>query len=352
MRSVPWLRFAAMIDAAATDRASATTLVTVTYADRIHYLEELLRRAFDVERLLRAVIVSNASRSDLAALEAKWGARVQIIRLAQNTGSANGYAVGIEAALDSGATYLWLMDDDNAPMSGALGTLHEQLDHLSARLGLERSAVLGFRPDHQADIAAGVSATNAIPLRSSFLGFHYRQIPFKIWRRIRRKLAAPNVSSRQVTLPYAPYGGLLGARQLFERIGLPKQELVLYADDTEYTYRITATGGAINLITAAVLEDLEGSWNLKDRYSNTFKGWLLGGSDFRAYYASRNQAWFDQNVWALSKVEYRLNQIIYLGLLRYFASRTGSGARLRLLRQAIKNGQAPRLGVEPGLPLS
>jgi hypothetical protein len=340
-----------MTEAAAMTRADATALVTVTYADRIHFLDELLRRAFDVEGMAHAVVVSNASRSDLTLLEERWGARIHVIRLTENTGSANGYAVGIQAAIDAGAGYLWLMDDDNAPMQGALGILHERLEQLTAKLGQDHAAVLGFRRGHQADIAAGVSASRAIPPRSSFFGFHYRQIPFKVWRRLNRK-PATGTPPEQITLPYAPYGGVLAARELFERIGLPKRELVLYADDTEYTYRITAGGGAIELITGAELQDLEGSWNLKDRHTNSFLGWLQGGSDFRAFYASRNQAWFDQNVWAASKLEYRLNQAIYLGVLRYFAARTGKVARFRLLRHAIKNGQATTLGVEPRFPLS
>lgn len=342
-----------MTESAASSRhAATTTLVTVTYADRIHFLDELLRRAFDLEGVAKAIVVSNASRSNLAMLEEKWQSRVQIVRLSENTGSANGYAVGIQVALDAGASHLWLMDDDNAPMQGALDILHCHLDRLSAQRGRERVAVLGFRPDHQADIAAGVAASNAVPLRSSYFGFHYRQIPFKIWRRVSYRSARSVEPQLQVALPYAPYGGLLAARQLFESIGLPKRELVLYADDTEYTHRITASGGRIELITGAELEDLEGSWNLKDRYPNSFVGWLQGGSDFRAFYASRNQAWFDQDVWAVSKFEYRLNKILFTWLLGYFAVRTNSWARLRLLRRAIRNGQVAILGVEPEFPLS
>jgi GT2 family glycosyltransferase len=342
-----------MTEAAAINRRAAiTTLVTVTYADRICYLEELLRRAFQVEGMANAVVVSNASRSNLARLESEWGSRVLIIHLAENTGSANGYAVGIQAALDAGASFLWLMDDDNAPKQGALNVLHQELERLSAQLGRQHAAVLGFRPDHQADIAAGVAASNAIPLRSSFFGFHYRQIPFKIWRRLRRQRRVSIDPPVRMIVPYAPYGGLLAARQLFKRVGLPKRDLVLYADDTEYTYRITGGGGSIALITGAELEDLEDSWNLKSRYSNSFLGLLLGGSDFRAFYASRNQAWFDQNVWASSRLEYRLNQVVYLGLLTYFAFRTGRRERLRLLLLAIRNGQSHALDIEPGFPLS
>lgn len=340
-----------MTDRIPKNRAAVTTLVTVTYADRIHYLEELLRRAFVSEGVARAVVVSNASRSDLSRLEEAWGDCLSIIRLGENTGSANGYAVGIRAALDLDAHYLWLMDDDNAPMQGALGVLHRRLAEREVRHGSAHAAVLGFRSNHQADIASGVAAANAIPPRSSFFGFHYRQVPFKIWRRISRRPSTVDATPGHMTLPYAPYGGLLAGRRLFELIGLPMRDLVLYADDTEYTYRITAKGGVIELVTRAELEDLEGSWNLKDAYPNSFIGWLSGGSDLRAFYAARNQAWFERNCWVRSGIEYRINQAIYLGLLSFFAIRTGRGDRLRLLRRAIKRGQTFALGVDQRFPL-
>jgi GT2 family glycosyltransferase len=331
--------------------AAATTLVTVTYADRMHFLQELLQRALDMEGMANALVVSNASRSDLSLLEERWGSRIRIVRLTENTGSANGYAVGIQSALDAGASYLWLMDDDNAPRPGALSVLHRKLEELTAKFGPDRAAVLGFRPDHQADIAAGVAASRANPLRSSFVGFHYRQIPFKIWRRLTRRRIGSKAPVENVSLPYAPYGGLLASRDLFQRIGLPKRELVLYADDTEYTHRITADGGAIEVMTGAELEDMEGSWNLKNRYPNSFVGWLKGESDFRAFYALRNQVWFDRNKWATSEFEYRINQVIFVVLLKFYANRTSSQARLRLLKRAIRDGQASVLGIKPGLPL-
>lgn len=328
--------------------SSTTTLVTVTYADRIDYLRELLRRAFGNEQVGHAVVVSNASTSDLRLLENEWGARLRVIRLERNTGSANGYAVGIEAALADGADFLWLMDDDNAPKPGALANLHRRLGQSTRNLGLARAAVLGFRPTHQADVARGVDVSRAYPPRSSFFGFHYRQIFFKIWRRTPLGKTNPAQASQApapiVPLPYAPYGGLLASRALFERIGLPMRELVLYADDTEYTRRITADGGVIELVTGAKLEDLEGSWNLKDSYANTFLGWLQGGSDLRAFYAARNQAFFDRHIWASNMPEYFLNQFLYFVLLRYFSLRTGRLERHRLLRNAIRSGKRSILG--------
>lgn len=330
--------------------ANATTLVTVTYADRIHYLHELLQRAFDVEKITSAIVVSNASSSALELLEKQWDRRLHVIRLGQNTGSANGYAIGIATALANGAAFIWLMDDDNAPAAGALTTLHHQLANSANIRGSENAAVLGFRPTHQADIACGVGVERAYPPRSSFFGFHYRQLLFKIWRRISPS-KTPRAPASVVSLPYAPYGGLLASSALFKRIGLPMCELVLYADDTEYTRRITANGGVIELVTAALIEDLEHSWYLQQEQPNNFLRLLQGSSDFRAYYGSRNLAWFEKNIWRSSRTEYAINKAIYLVLLKYFAARCGRHERYHLLLNGIQSGHSDQLGINSRFPL-
>ena len=320
------------------------TLVTVTYGDRVHYCAELLRRAFGNEGVAHAVVVSNNSASDLDSLEAIWGRRVTVVRLPTNSGSANGYAVGIATALTRDTDYLWLMDDDNAPCPGALDVLCHQLDLLTRMHGRSRTAVLGFRPDHQADIAMGVPATQALPPRSSYFGFHVARIPYKIWRRTPWGKPQPQAIPEVVRMPFAPYGGFLGHREMYLDLGLPERQLVLYADDIEYTWRLTARGGHIALVTGARLEDLEGSWNVKRHWKNHFECLLFSGSDFRAYYSSRNQAWFDKHYWSSSGFTYRLNRFVFLTLLRLYGKRRQAADRLRLLERAIADGEASRLG--------
>lgn len=320
------------------------TLVTVTYGSRVHYCTELLRRAFDDEGVHDAILVSNDAKSDLRPLEATWGQRVTVVRLPSNSGSANGYAVGIAAALARGAEYLWLMDDDNAPCPGAVAALCRELDTLTAELGPDRAAVLGFRPDHQADIALGVPVARAMPPRSSYFGFHVARIPYKVWRRTPWGRPRTGALPPVVPLPFAPYGGLLAHRDLYVDLGLPERKLVLYADDIEYTWRLTERGGRIALVTGARLEDLEGSWNVKTNWKNHFECMLLSGSDFRAYYSSRNQAWFDKHHWSTSSLMYRLNRLVFLRLLRYYARRRQAADRLDLLERAMADGEASRLG--------
>jgi len=329
---------------------SKTSVVTVTYGDRLPYLQQLIERALSFDDISEVVVVSNASLAPLDQLVRRWPDQVRVIELAENTGSANGYAVGLEAALATDADFVWMMDDDNMPTSAAVSILHRELARLANLLGADRVAVLGYRATQQADIAQGIPTRYVRQPRSSYFGFHVAHLPYKIWRRLpwgKRASSPP----RSISLPFAPYGGMLAHRSLYERIGLPLKELVLYVDDTEYTRRITASGGRLFLFTDAVIEELEQSWNTKQRTRNIYETFLLGESDFRAYYTARNQAWFDKNVWAASPRLHRINRAIFLTLLRLVARLRNCRERLALIEQAINDGERGALGMSKTFPL-
>lgn len=327
-----------------------TTIVTVTYGDRLEYLRQLIERALAFACIERIIVVSNAATAPLHTLRERWPEQVELINLSHNSGSAYGYAVGIEAALREGAEYIWMMDDDNAPTPAAVEILHRELAELGREHGPARVAVLGFRPTQQSDIAQGVPARFAIQPRSSYFGFHIAQLPYKLWRRLPWGKPAGTPPAR-ISLPFAPYGGMLAHRSLYQRIGVPLRELVLYADDTEYTRRITEDGGKLYLLTDALIDELELSWNIKAHTRNIYEAFLLGNSDFRAYYTARNQAWFDTHVWVDSPWLLRLNRMIFLLLLRHIAQRHNTPQRLRLLEQAIRDGESRTLGMSQVFPL-
>ncbi|WP_217474548.1 glycosyltransferase [Stutzerimonas stutzeri] len=327
-----------------------TSVVTVTYGDRLPYLAQLVERALAFVEITEVIIVSNASSAPLEQLPARWPNKVRLIQLQHNTGSANGYAVALQAALAGGADYIWMMDDDNAPTAAAVSILHREVSRLGGLLGPDRVAVLGYRATQQADIAQGVPTRYLLQPRSSYFGFHIAQLPYKLWRRL-PGTRRPGKRPVSISLPFAPYGGMLAHRSLYERIGVPLKELVLYVDDTEYTRRITAGGGHLFLFTDAVIDELEQSWNIKARTRNIYETFLLGDSDFRAYYAARNQAWFDKNVWAASPRLHRLNRWLFLTLLRLIARLRHAPQRLALIEQAIHDGENGALGMSKTFPL-
>ncbi len=328
---------------------SDTTVVTVTYGDRGNYLSETLRRCFEVESVGQAIVVSNGSRANFDELQSQWREKLTIVKCDQNVGSAPGYAMGISKALGVGSRYIWLLDDDNAPVSGALRMLHEELLNLSASRGEANCAVVGFRAEHSPDVGGGMKPQFTMALSSAFLSFHLAKVAYKAWFRLRGRNQGGDPGT--VDLPYSTYGGLLAARSLFARIGTPMPELVLYADDTEYTLRMTRRGGILRMVVRAKIEDLESSWNTRDRRKISYLTYLRSGSDWQAYYGVRNRVWLDRHRLRKGIMMYYVNKMTWLLIYNIVAMSNPSGDRRSVIAAAIKDGEAARLGLNPLYPL-
>jgi GT2 family glycosyltransferase len=136
-----------------------------------------------------------------------------------------------------------------------------------------------------------------------------------------------------------------------EAIGLPRADFVLYADDNEFTYRLTHGGGSILLVTGALIEDLESSWNIKNRSSSSFGSLLGGPADFRVYYGIRNQAYFEAYCMPNDRRIFWLNRMVYLLMLYVLSRFTGRLSRYRLIVEAVRDGLAGRLGTHRRFPL-
>ena len=299
----------------------------------------------------RAIVVDNGARVPIATLVRQAGFRkVTVVANPRNLGSAAGFKLGIETVLTYGPEWIWLLDDDNLPDPIALdGILRAAAELDPAERA--RTAFVAFRPEHHVAVATGEDVRRCFPPHSSFCGFHVADIPHKIWRRIlRRRPPAPRGIPARVALPYAPYGGLFFHRKLLETIGTPNKELVLYADDTEFSSRIVQSGGRLWLLTGAPIIELEPSWNTK-RAGTSFEAWLTGSADFRVFYRARNRAYFDHTVWSRNKMIYRLNRLTYLLILRVFALRHRRVDRYALFRRATTLGETGRLGLEDEYPL-
>lgn len=326
-----------------------TCVVTVTYADRYPLLVQMLERVISLG-VLHVVIVDNGSHLNsaekLKAFADNHPASVTVCRQKQNIGSAGGYNVGIQNAIDTDAEYIWLLDDDNLPAADALYLLFKIYENQVKHYKKNQLALLAFRQDHQADIAMGVNPRQAYPRPGSFWGFHILDLPFKIWRRTRwgRPIKPLEGIPEIVSIPWAPYSGFLFHRDVVSQLGLPDERFVLYGDDTEYTARLTRSGGNIFLVTKACLIDLDASWNIKKRYNNSFKGWLLGGQNFRAYYAARNQTFLDLKLLGNNGIWLRVNMGLYLVGLLIYALVLHRVDRFYLIIKAVRDALNNKLG--------
>ena len=329
------------------------TLVTVTYGDRWHLLERVLHYAEATSSVKEIIVVDNGAHHPIAALAQKPElTKTFVSRVDSNMGSAGGFKLGLEIALDRGSDYIWLLDDDNRPWENALEILIAAYRAIAKTHAIDRFALLSFRLDHQADISMGVSLERCAPKPDSFFGFHIADVPYKFWRRTRwGKPRAPRNLQNLISISYAPYSGLFFHRSVIDRIGLPDPDYVLYGDDNDFTARLTRSDGSIFLVPSSRLEDLEASWNIKDAFASSFEGWLCGGSDLRVYYGVRNQVYFESKFIRQSPT-YEFNRTVFLGLMVLMAIRYFRFNRLKLFLSAIRDGASGRLGVHPRFPLT
>ncbi|WP_204327509.1 hypothetical protein, partial [Stenotrophomonas maltophilia] len=86
--------------------------------------------------------------------------------------------------------------------------------------------------------------------------------------------------------PIAPYGGLLIPRCLLDKIGLPLEDMFLYIDDIEFSYRITSGGGNIFIVPDSKILDIDQSWGSKaENHKKKLSSPVLEeGESFRIYY--------------------------------------------------------------------
>lgn len=336
----------------ATLNEQLVTAIIVTYGDR----RDLLFRVLDSLKtvgLRRAVVVNNgASWAVHSELSSSYPDLVDVVEMGKNTGSAAGYTAGIRRALEFHAEYLWLLDDDNKPSANALRELIASYCQSLRETRPDKLAALAFRPEHQVDVAQGLSDKSIGSRRNSFLGFHILDVPYKLWRRTPIGKPRPKGDiPRMVSLNHAPYSGLFFHWTLIRSIGVPNADFVLYNDDTEFTSRITRNGGRIILVTSARIDDLESSWNAHARFQNSFTGLLQGEGDFRAYYGMRNRAFIDSGNADKRSLIFWINRNTYMFVLFVFSIFSKRRRRYRLLDQALKDGLCGRLGLNKNYPL-
>lgn len=327
--------------------------ITVTYGERWHLLRQVLAAARQ-EGLQRTIVVDNGAKQDIARLaRAEFGDFAEVIVIGRNTGSAGGFKAGLSRALEGDAEYFLLLDDDNLLQPGCLSELSKAHAQWQQDVPLQHLSVLAYRDNLYADVAAKISASGMDGNPAAFFGFHCAELPFKIFRRTQwgKRWIAKQAPVAQAALAFAPYSGMYFHRSVIAAHGLPDDRFFLYADDTDFSSRLTRAGGKIVLVTQAKLLDLELSWHVKARFSNTLDALLLGDGDFRVFYSTRNNAYFEKRVSGGGGLMRQFNRAVYLSALRARAAMVGRTQRFKLLLRAIHDGEQGRLGEHPDFPL-
>lgn len=326
-------------------------IVTVTYGKRWALLNRVLESIVNNDSIKNIIIVNNNSLDNISELAKEVSKKITVINLQENTGSANGYSIGIEEALKTNNEFIWLLDDDNKPKDNALKSLMDNWNNIKMTRDIPCFGLLSLRNDRKEFILAASknNAKNIFPNANSFLGFHFLELPKKIFRKISNR-TGPNTYAinklkkfNVVEVPLAPYGGFFFNRNLISRIGFPDKKFYLYADDHEFTHRINKNGGKIFLDPLSIVEDIDHSWFIKSNRP-FFISLLFSDEKRRVFYGVRNRVYFEQKDLMKNTLIYQFNKYILLSILKVFSGFSGTKERYQLILKAVKEGEEGNLG--------
>lgn len=228
----------------------------------LHWKELELTRAclkslqsLDYDHYHVLVIDNDSDDSSLDMLRAEFP-DVQMLGLAANTGFSGGCNVGIRRALNEGAAYVLLFNNDAQIAPDTLKQLVEAAEH-DPQLGILTPKIV--RADQ--------------PER--LYGHGGRRLPFRIRLVSMNALDRGPRSGPPVLLDFVFGCVMLIKCQVIEQIGLLDERFFMYFEDIDYCYRATDAGFTVGYLPGVVVPHV-GSGSTRHR--NGFREFLLGRS--------------------------------------------------------------------------
>jgi GT2 family glycosyltransferase len=323
--------------------------VIVTYGDRFHLLSQVIDSLLK-ERINKIVIIDNGSSVNTQQGLKKYMANVILHRFEENNGTAIAFKAGIIKAFETSCEFIWLMDDDTVPVAGSLDHLKDFWKNFPRNEKEKTIALCSYRKD-RANFVKAFGSNNPddiLPAKNNFAGFHLKNLFAKISERInpgKKRSAEPAPDAARISA--ATYGGLFFHKDLSEKIGLPDESYYLYADDFDFTFRITKGGGEIWIVTNSIIHDLESSFYLPAKKNILYHSAFDSPKDSSSYYALRNTVYFSKKFLVNNKFVYRLNKFLFLVFIMVLGILRAKSKRLKLIHSAIKDGENGRLGFNP-----
>lgn len=286
-----------------------TFVLIVTYGDHEAQLKTVLNKTLQNSRINHVFVVDNGSTYSLVdRIEDIKSERVTLISLNQNTGSAGGFGRGIRAVVKysmNDTDRLVILDDDSYIEGDALDKI-EQYEQQTTTFGQQ------------------VWSLNRLQLHETVQPFgelfdynnayHYNSVyRFSMINKFfpsRFKVSRKSHNIRK--LSFAPYSGLVLNVATIKKIGYPQEEMFLYSDDIEYTFRISESGINILQMYNANIRDIAGSW-FNSKTINVHRAYFQGTeNNFRALYTYRNEAYLAETIFKKNSLIYNINYFFWL----------------------------------------
>lgn len=313
-------------------------VVTVTYGDRWKFLSKVIESIINDKHLVRFVVVDNASSSkeELERASALYAGKLDVVRMERNTGSAGGFAKGLEYARTLPCDFVLLLDDDNLVEEGALEMF---LANYSLFEG--RRIMCGFRPDIQ-DVSIFYRTAEIMNLRKTFFSVFGKG---KMKNFLLKVLGFKKEKKGEGFFPIVPsqgfvYGGAFLPIEAVRNAPLPDKNLVLYGDDVEYSWGVLNTGYSSYLCHRPIIRDMDLTFEEGDHLLGLFK---QSTKPYKVYYRIRNMVLISRRNTAQTKLVLALSITVWitglflLGFLKYGPTKQVV-RRMKLILQAVYGG--------------
>jgi GT2 family glycosyltransferase len=214
--------------------APAIAVIVLTWNGRDLTLDCLDSLAKVATPGVRLMVVDNASSDGTAdAIRARFGARVTVLSNPTNLGYAAGNNAGIRRALDDGARFVLLLNNDTLVDPGSIAGL-----------------VAGLDAAPQSGIAGPKIYYSTPPDRIWFAGGEV-----SLWRGTARHTGIRETDRGQYDTPravgYVSGCALMARREVFERIGMLDPSYRAYFEDADFCMRAARAGFGIRYVPAA-----------------------------------------------------------------------------------------------------
>ncbi|HRU00036.1 MAG TPA: glycosyltransferase [Ignavibacteriales bacterium] len=321
--------------------------VIVTYGYRSHYLFKVIESCFK-NGINKIIVVDNNSKEREKIrefiLRYRYNNKIIYIENNKNLGSAGGFKVGIEKALEfEDCEFLLLLDDDNKLSDNAVNVLISTYAVLKKEYG--KVILRCYRPAVEGPL--DIKRYSKIRCQT-YGGFSLLDIPLKIFKvifprkyfRLNKEITKINV----IKVCEVVWGGMFINKDLIIKEDLyPNEKLIIYCDDIEFSYRALRKGVHFFWTKDAYIEDLEnprGGGTKFDIFNIVF------GSPIRTYYQLRNLEYIHRFVKPCSKriIIRHLNRFIYLFIIKTSTILFTKFLMFRVINAAIDDGKNKKLG--------
>ncbi len=199
---------------------NAIIAVVLTYNRK-----DLLTRCLDaISRQTRpcdgVIVVNNASSDGTEEMLKELAMPgLKVHTLSENVGASGGFNIGFKLGYQSGADYVWVMDDDVIPEPSALENL------------LDAESLLQTKQVDHAFLVSSAYTENGLVTNAPAVDSRPNNIRYENWPLLLEHGIAP--------VRRATFVSILVPRCTLEQYGLPLASMFIWGEDTEYTLRIT-----------------------------------------------------------------------------------------------------------------